>query len=368
MTEFRFQLLGPVRAWRDGTEVSVGSPQQQAVLAVLLLSHGGHVSLETMIEALWGEQPPRTSTGAVRTYVSRIRQALADGVAGGDGLIDSTGDGYSLHGVGHVTVDIDLFEAKISEADLVAEKDGERAAQLCRQALSLWRGTPLAGVPGPFAEPVRARMVEIRADAVEIESAALITAEDFLPAIAALRGLVVDLPLREGLHELLMLALYRAGRRADALEVYGKARRILRDELGVEPGVSLRRMHQRVLGSDEEDFGRAAVGFAVPARRALPASRLPVSSRDFVGRGDLLQAMKGHFGEGSAGSSAVVLGGLPGVGKSALAIRAGYEFAEFFPDGQYLVELRWRRRADAAGGGAGRCAAGGRRPGVRRRG
>lgn len=338
MAEFSVQLLGPMRVWRDGVELTVGSPQQQAVLAALLLSRGGHVSLEAMIDALWGERPPKASTGAVRTYVSRIRHALADGAPGCGLVIDSTGDGYALQAE-RITVDVDLFEARIAEANLVAEQDNERAAQLCRHALALWRGTPLAGVPGPNAEPVRARMVELRADAVEIESAALIAAGDHLAAIAGLRGLVVDLPLRESLYELLMLALYRAGRRADALEVYANARRLLREELGVEPGVSMRRMHRRVLGSDEAEDGRMTGEPALVVRSAPAPSRLPAALRDFVGRGDLLQTVTRTLGGGYAGRRVAVLGGMPGVGKSALAIRAGHLLEARFPDGQVLLEL-----------------------------
>jgi DNA-binding SARP family transcriptional activator len=369
-TEFRFQLLGPVRAWRDGIGLRVGSPQQQAVLAMLLLSRGGHVCLETMIEGLWGERPPKACTGAIRTYVSRIRHALSDGSADGSVLIDATGEGYALH-ADHMKIDIDLFEAQIAEAGVAGEHEGERAADLCRQALSLWQGAPLAGVPGPYAEPVRARMAELRADAVQIQSAALIAAGDHLSAIAGLRRLVVDLPLREGLHELLMLALYRAGRRADAFEVYADARRILREELGVEPGVSLRRMHQCVLRSDDADadpvLAASPVPVVSPAATRSPAlaaslaasparapsrppapppspappttSRLPASVRDFVGRGELLEAVAGSLAGSGAGRHVAVLDGMPGVGKSELAIRAGHLLAKQYPDGQVLLEL-----------------------------
>ncbi|HEX4786979.1 MAG TPA: BTAD domain-containing putative transcriptional regulator [Actinospica sp.] len=346
--EYRFQLLGPVRAWRDETELAVGSPQQQAILAMLLLSRGGHVSLEAMIDALWGECPPKASTGAVRTYVSRIRQALAKGAAGQAGAgveIDSTGDGYALRGE-RIVVDVDLFEARVAEANAAARQDGERAAGLCRQALAQWRGTPLAGVPGPYAEPVRARMVETRADAVEIESAALIASGDHLAAISTLRGLVADLPLRENLHELLMLALYRAGRRADALDVYGNVRRILREELGVEPGPSLRRMYQRLLGSEDGPVGQPAQSTqsappaqSTPVRRAPKTSRLPAPLTDFVGRGERLETLGRELGAEGAGHRVAVVSGMPGIGKTAFAVRAGHLLAESFPDGQMLLEL-----------------------------
>ena len=267
MTEFRFQLLGPVRAWRDQTELELGPPQQQAVLAVLLLSRGGHVAMATMLDALWGECPPKSGAGAVRTYVSRLRQILNGGDPDADLSIEPIGDGYALCG-GRVQVDIELFEERVGAA-LAARREGAAAAELCRAALRQWHGVPLVGVPGPYFEPVRSRMIEMCADAAEIEAAAQVEAGDHLAAIANLRALATANPLRENLHELLMLALYRAGRQADALEVYERARRILRDELGIEPGPSLKRMQSRVLSADD-DLVPAAVALPVPV--SMPAA------------------------------------------------------------------------------------------------
>jgi hypothetical protein len=139
-----------------------------------------------------------------------------------------------------------------SRAALAARREIAAAAELCRAALRQWHGVPLVGVPGPYFEPVRTRMIEMRADAAEIEAAAQVESGDHLAAIANLRTLATSNPLRENLHELLMLALYRAGRQADALEVYERARRILRDELGIEPGPSLKRMQSRVLSADDD--------------------------------------------------------------------------------------------------------------------
>jgi DNA-binding SARP family transcriptional activator len=362
VTEFRFQLLGPVRAWRDETRLDVGSPQQQAVLAVLLLSRGGHVSLEAMIDALWGQRPPKASTGAVRTYVSRIRQALAKGYPGAGLEIDSTGDGYALHGA-RLNVDIESFEAQVAEAGTAARNgDGERAAALCRQALALWRGTPLAGVPGPYAGPVRARMAEIRADAVEIASGALIASGEHLGAISELRALANELPLRENLHELLMLALYRAGRQAEALDVYGNVRRILNEDLGLDPGPSLQSMHRRILAADQSLSARPTTpaepspAAAAPAPAPAPASlrdstlrpapprtsRLPAPLADFVDHHGDLGRVAGALSGGTHRIAAI--SGMPGIGKTAFAVRAGHLLAEHFPDGQILLEL-----ADTAG-------------------
>jgi DNA-binding SARP family transcriptional activator len=280
MKEFRFQLLGPVRAWRNETEVRVGPPQQQAVLALLLLSRRGHVAMAALLAALWGDHPPKTGAGAVRTYISRLRQLLGAGDPAAGLAIEQVGDGYTLRGR-RLSVDAELFEERVGAA-LLARRGSTEAADLCRAALQLWHGEPLAGVPGLYFEPVRARMAEMRADAAEIEAAAHVESGDHFAAIANLRTLITSNPLRENLHELLMLALYRAGRQADALEVYEGARRTLRDELGIEPGPSLKRMQQRVLSAEDGLATAPRSTWRMPmatsggtAARIVPARRLP---------------------------------------------------------------------------------------------
>jgi DNA-binding SARP family transcriptional activator len=279
-SRFEFELLGPVRAWRDGARLQAGSPQQQAVLAVLLLARGGHVSVGSMIDSLWGDRPPKAAVGAVRTYVSRLRQTLGTAEHDANITLESAGDGYLLRG-DHVVVDLDIFEARVRDG-VAAWRDGSpHAADLCRDALALWRGTPLAGVPGPRFEPIRARLVEMRVDAAEIELAAQVASGDHLAAIAGLRALVTEQPLRESLHELLMLALFRAGRQAAALEVYATARGILHDELGIEPGASLRRMQERVLAGDDRpspDMNRRVMRGRTLLPRRVGAIRMPLDA------------------------------------------------------------------------------------------
>jgi DNA-binding SARP family transcriptional activator len=307
MTEFSFRLLGPVRAWRDEIELEVGPPQQQAVLAVLLLSRGAHVSMASMLDALWGERPPKSGAGAVRTYVSRLRQILGAGEPDAGIAIEPIGDGYALRGE-RMSVDVDVFERRVGAA-VAARRAGSEAAELCRQALTEWRGGPLVGVPGPYFEPIRARMIELRADAGEIAAAAQVEAGDHLAAIGSLRALITSYPLRESLHELLMLALYRAGRQADALDVYESARRVLRDELGIEPGHGLRRMQQRVLSADDA----LAPASADAASRA---ERLGALSRKLMKAGGAdsgFVSTRGRAGRGG-GTALAVRGGAAEVG------------------------------------------------------
>ena len=335
MTEFRFQLLGPVRAWRDEAELEMGPPQQQAVLVVLLLSRGGHVAMGTMLDALWGQYPPKSGAGAVRTYVSRLRQILSTGDPASDIAIEPIGDGYALRGE-HVSVDVELFEERIGAASAARQESAE-AAELCRAALRQWRGVPLAGVPGPYFEPVRTRMIEMRADAAEIEAAAQVESGDHLVAIANLRTLIASFPLRESLHELLMLALYRAGRQADALEIYEGARRILCDELGIEPGPSLRRMQQRVLSADDDlvpvvstvdvrsqpiaaPLRRSSLRILAEADRDAPSNP---ASADPDGRVDRLEALSRQLlkSGGTDPRTAIARGRQGGSALTALAMR-----------------------------------------------
>ena len=386
MTEFTFRLLGPVRAWRGGTELEIGSPQQQAVLAVLLLARGAHVSMASMLDALWGECPPKSGAGAVRTYVSRLRQLLNAGDPDAGIVIEPIGDGYALRGE-QLSVDADVFEERVGAA-VAARRAGAEAGELCRQALTEWRGEPLVGVPGPYFEWIRARMIELRADAAEIEAAVHVEAGDQLAAIASLRTLITSYPLRESLHELLMLALYRAGRQADALDVYECARRVLRDELGIEPGPALKRMHLRVLSADDElspvVAGIAAVGargggtalavrsevvdtvalrkIGIPPQRREPHAEIfrpgkresraahslarqlqAARRRAFVGREPEIAAFRSALDEAERAFTLLFVTGPGGVGKTTLLRRFADEAAEA---GRTVVELDAGRDAE----------------------
>src|ERR1700678_471443 len=152
MSKLRFEVLGPVRAWHNDTELDLGSPQQRAVLAVLLLSQGWQVSIDGLIDALWGQDPPRAARGTIRTYIARIRRCLGEVTDHrGHDLVQSVGDGYALQ-PGSVTVDLDVFALHLQEARLARRgEDTALAASLLGKALALWRGVPLAGVPGPYA-------------------------------------------------------------------------------------------------------------------------------------------------------------------------------------------------------------------------
>jgi DNA-binding SARP family transcriptional activator len=240
--EVRFEVLGPVRGWRGNTELELGSPQQRAVLAMLLLARGRQVSLDGLIDGLWEGDVPRSAVGTVRTYVSRLRRRVNS--------IESIGDGYVLR-LGSAILDLDEFEQWLREAREVRGRyDAARSARLLRDALGLWHGTALAGIPGPYADSRRVPLTELRLAATEEKLAADIALGDHAAAIAELRSLLAEHPFRERFTELLMLALYKSGRQAEALYLFDDMRHRLSEELGVDPGPSLQTMHRRVLQAD----------------------------------------------------------------------------------------------------------------------
>src|SRR5689334_1870825 len=243
-----FRVLGPLEVEVDGRAASLGGPKQRALLAALLLDAGRVVATERLIDAVWGEAPPATARHSVEVYVSRLRSALADeaGV-----LLGTRQPGYVLR-IDRDQLDLSRFEDLVAEGRAaLAEDDPERAAARLREALALWRGAPLADVR--FESPERR-------DADRLEELRLATLGDRIEAdlaigrhadlIGELEALVAEHPLREPLRAQLMLALYRSGRQADALGVYRQTRRVLREELGLEPGAPLQQLERQILLHD----------------------------------------------------------------------------------------------------------------------
>jgi DNA-binding SARP family transcriptional activator len=268
----KFELLGPVRAWCDGTELQLGSPQQRALLAMLLLARGRQVPLGSMIDGMWGDDEPKAAVGTVRTYISRLRSRLETQPADkSDVHLRYIGDGYMLE-LGSAVVDVDIFERRLADA-WAAREDGEpaKAALLMGNALALWHGGALAGAPGPYAESRRVRLTEVYMTTLEEKLSLDVEAGNHATAIPELRSLLKDHPYREGLSALLMHALYKSSRQAEALVLFDTMRRKLRDELGIDPGPALRTMHQRILRGGEDLMPSKTAGTRLPT--ILPASR-----------------------------------------------------------------------------------------------
>ncbi|MFF7749155.1 BTAD domain-containing putative transcriptional regulator [Streptomyces sp. NPDC007971] len=423
----RFAVLGQLRATRAERTIHVGSPQQQAMLAVLLLRSGRAASMPELIDGVWGEEPPHSAAAMMRTYAWRLRRSLDESPTRPQTLV-SVGDGYRLV---LDPGDVDAVRAEHLAAQAAGHRSAGRPAEAGErigQALALWRGEPLAGVPGPHAEQQRSRLEEVRLTLLEEHLDLMIGRGAHLLAVPELCALVSAHPLRESFHALYIRALHCAGRQADALAAYHRLRARLADDLGVEPSRELRALYQRLLADDpapaaltaEEPRARtsppaavgavlhtaprtpggdeeSAAGRAVPtpgaADRAGPTrpaslprtaesahqvspppaagagdpppgttsgifvgsppvpAQLPAGTVDFTGRssalGRLTQALAADHGDAPP---VVVITGMGGVGKTALAVRAAHGVSARFPDGQLYADMRGNRHDPADAG------------------
>ncbi|HEY9328643.1 MAG TPA: AfsR/SARP family transcriptional regulator, partial [Streptomyces sp.] len=241
-----FSLLGPVRARRGEETLPSGSPQQRALLTALLLRGGRTATAAELIDAIWGEDPPSQALAAVRTYASRLRKTL------GPLTLASDSGGYAMR-IGPEALDLTVAQDKAADAEKArASGDRCRARTLLNEALALWDGEALASVPGPYAEYQRSRLEEWRLQLTETRLDLDLELGCHAEAVSELTALTAVHPLRERLRELLMIALYRSGRQAEALAVYADTRRLLADELGVDPRPELSQLQQRILRADEE--------------------------------------------------------------------------------------------------------------------
>ncbi|MEZ0069519.1 DNA-binding SARP family transcriptional activator [Streptacidiphilus sp. MAP12-20] len=351
--ELQFALLGEVVVRRGGAPLNPGSPQQRAVLVRLLLAGGRAVPAQELVDAIWGEESPARAVGTVRTYVSRLRTLLTPDAAGREradradrvdrvdraGLLVSVGDGYALRIPQHIT-DVGEFE-RLAEAGASARADGDarRGAALLTEALSLWGGEPLAGVPGPYAERERDRLAQARLTALEALAGAESDAGNDAQVLALLVPFVAEYPLRERARAALMLALYRSGRQAEALALFDAGRRLLIQELGIEPGPELADLHRRILAGDPGLLAVTAPA-TEPEPEPIPA-QLPGDTLDFTGRDSLVDTI-GHS-LSTAGDRAAVtvhgLSGIGGVGKTTLAVHIAHRARAAFPDGQLYADL-----------------------------
>ena len=264
-----FRILGSLEVREDGHQIPLGGSKQRAVLASLLLHANEVVSRDRLVDELWGAAPPATAATALQVYVSQLRKAL------GRDLILTQPPGYLVR-VGDGELDLHRFEWLVTTAR--AEEPAE-AARLVRQALALWRGAPLAELGDSFARADRARLEEQRLAALEQRIEAELALGHHAALVPELEGLVREQPLRERRRAQLMLALYRCGRQADALEVFRTGRRSLDEELGLEPGAELQRLEKAILNHDpslEAPEVHAERPSAARHRRASSQTEAPV--------------------------------------------------------------------------------------------
>ncbi|MEP6909195.1 MAG: BTAD domain-containing putative transcriptional regulator [Actinomycetota bacterium] len=317
-----YRILGPLEVALDGDgHTAEFKGRKPRTLLVLLLLHANeNVSAEQLVDDLWGEKAPATAANTLQVYVSQLRKLVGD-------RLSTAGSGYSLR-VEADELDVALFERLADEAaEAFARNAHGEAHELADRALALWRGQALADVQyEPFARPEILRLDELRLATVEnrIEAALNLGRHD--QAIGELEGLVVEHPARERFRALLMLALYRAGRQADALETYREARRYLLDELGLEPGPELRDLEQAILRQDE---GLTS--------RPLPEGNVPIPISTRVGRDRELEEVSGALRAGN--TRLLTLTGPGGAGKTRLGIEVANAIAGELPDGAFFVAL-----------------------------
>ena len=242
--KLQFRILGPLEVWSGGTNVDLGARKQRAVLAILLLNANQIVATERLIDELWSEKPPETARSALQVYVAALRKALGPGGR----ALHTRAPGYMLE-VEPGALDLDRFTALRAEAETAS--DAKSRSELLREALGLWRDAPLADLSAePFAAKAVARLEELRLEALEQRVDAELALGRHASLVPELEALVAEHPYRERPRAQLMLALYRSGRQADALGAYQDGRRLLMDELGLEPGDELKELERSILQHD----------------------------------------------------------------------------------------------------------------------
>ncbi|MGW0811396.1 AfsR/SARP family transcriptional regulator [Nonomuraea sp. NPDC002799] len=328
----RFRILGPLEAERGGEQLHLGGGLQRVAMAIMLLDANRVVPVNRMIEAIWGEAPPETARNQIQIRISHLRRLLGDTVQPHNLLITMP-PGYLLK-VERGQLDLTDFDELTAQAVL---ESPAQAARTLRAALALWRGPVLSNVSSDLiqtiAHGVQERRLLAHEQCIELE----LDTGRAQQLVAELRGLVQDNPLRERLHGLLMLALYRSGRQAEALDVFHAYRVMLQDTLGLLPGDELRRLELAILNQNAELDSGPAVVSQTPVPRQLPAMISGLSGRDAEMR--RISSLLDGTGTGTGLPIAAIIG-RAGVGKTELALQTAHRLAPSYPDGQLYIDLR----------------------------
>ena len=321
----QFSVLGPLEATDDGTPLPLGGPRQRSVLALLLL-HAGHVvAADRLVTEIWGDDPPDGARDSLYTYVSNLR-----GVLGRERIARSDG-GYRFAPLDGDAIDADEFTDRLTDAHRLAESDPEAARERIDESLLAWRGRPYEGLEDlPSIAPEVARLEELRLRAVEERIEAELRAGT-TPETGAIEALVAEHPYRERFWELLARALYRAGRQTDALRTLSRLRRLLLEDLGIEPSTRIVGLEERILLQDSSLDADTA-----------PPSNVPIPMSSFVGRVDELDTLERLID----GHRLVTVTGPGGAGKTRLVSEVATRISGSFPDGVWFVDLAAVERPD----------------------
>ena len=350
----RFGVLGSLLVQDGDTHIEVRSPLQRAVLAALLLHARQPVAADALAEIVWDGKPPREAVTTLRTHVMRLRRVLGPRAAA---RLVTQFPGYKID-AGEDEVDLFQFTRLCRDGGAAIRSAAWADARaLLGEALALWRGQPLADVPAEVLhrdERPRLEHLHVQAQEWRIEADLRLGGDSEL--VPALQSLITEHPLYERFHGQLMLALYRSGRQAEALVTYDRVRARLVEEIGTEPGLHLRELHQRILAADPALVGPRSPGRPQPddltaadadhasAGSPMTPRELPASARPFVGRGLELTALTAllESEDGPAAGSVTIAAicGTAGIGKTALAAHWAHRHAGHFPDGQLYVDLR----------------------------
>ncbi|WP_219664355.1 AfsR/SARP family transcriptional regulator [Streptomyces bambusae] len=351
-----FGVLGPLLVTVGGRTVPLGGARQRTVLALLLLSPGHVVPVDVLVHAVWDDRPPATARTQIAIVVAALRKALkAAGVA--EEVIATAHPGYLLRVDGH-RLDSLAFTRLVAEAEAaVRDRRPADAARCYAEALALWRGPALAGVGGRRVEDEATRWEEVRIQVREALTDVQLELGRHQLLLPELAAAVREHPLRERTRYHLILAQYRSGRRAEALEGFREARRRFIDELGMEPGPGLQELHDAILRdepalspgvpdaapvTEAEEESVAPAGPGRRGRAAVP-SELPPDVPGFAGRAEELGALDALLGGRADGTRAPTVGlvtGVAGVGKTGLAVRWAHRASGHYPDGRLFADLR----------------------------
>lgn len=317
ITEAAVRILGPLEVEVSGRPVSLPSPSQRKLLLRLVVDAGRPVSVDSLAEALWGDEPPTDPMSALRFHVSKLRKALAE-----SGLIETTDSGYQLS-IDPESVDAHQFDRLVTSA--TASSDARRTLDLTEKALALWRGPAyLEAVDAGFAQSDTRRLDQKRQVAREAHAQALVDADRTADAIPEIEGLLELHPYSERLWSSLMIALYRQGRHTEGLRAFQRAKDILGEDIGIEPAPELRQLEEKMLLHDDS-----------LARADGSPSNLPASVSSFFGRDGEIEELRNSL----TSTRLVTIVGVGGAGKTRLAVELARGEASSYPDGRWIIDL-----------------------------